>query len=70
MGVHSGLEMHRFHQAEEPRSPDLRKGDQIFVFVRLRHGIDIYDQLYIESNGVKGQALHNRNECIIYIKNE
>ena len=33
MGVHSGLEKHRCHQAEEPRSPDLRKGDQIFVFV-------------------------------------
>ena len=32
-GVHSGLEMHRFHQAEDPRSPDLRKGDQTFVFV-------------------------------------
>ena len=23
----------RFHQAEEPRSPNLRKGDQAFVFV-------------------------------------
>ena len=34
-GVHSGLEKHRFHQAEEPRSPDLRKGDQTFVFVRV-----------------------------------
>ena len=34
-GVHSGLEKHRFHQAEEPRSPDLRKGDQTFVFVCL-----------------------------------
>ena len=34
-GVHSGLEKHRFHQAEEPRSPDLRKGDQTFVFVSL-----------------------------------
>ena len=33
-GVHSGLEKHRFHQAEEPAcSPDLRKGDQTFVFV-------------------------------------
>ena len=32
-GVHSGLEKHRFHQAEEPGSPDLRKGDQTFVFV-------------------------------------
>ena len=32
-GVHSGLEKHRFHQAEGPRSPDLRKSDQIFVFV-------------------------------------
>ena len=32
-GVHSGLEKHRFRQAEEPRSPDLRKGDQAFVFV-------------------------------------
>ena len=32
-GVHSGLEKHRFHQAEEPRSPNLRKGDQTFVFV-------------------------------------
>ena len=31
--VHSGLEKHRFHQAEDPRSPDLRKGDQTFVFV-------------------------------------
>ena len=34
-GVHSRLETHRFHQAEEPRSPDLRKGDQTFVFVRV-----------------------------------
>ena len=33
-GVHSGLEKHRFHQAEEPHSPDLIKGDQTFVFVR------------------------------------
>ena len=32
IGVHSGLEKHRFHQAED-RSPDLRKGDQTFVFV-------------------------------------
>ena len=23
-GVHSGLEKYRFHQAEEPRSPDFR----------------------------------------------
>ena len=30
-GVHSGLEKHHFHQAEEPRSPDLRKCDQTFV---------------------------------------
>ena len=34
-GVHSGLERHRFHQAEEPRSPDLRKVNQAFVFVRV-----------------------------------
>ena len=34
-GVHSGLKKHRFHQAEEPRSPDLRKGDQTLVFVRV-----------------------------------
>ena len=33
MGMHSGLQKHRFHQAEEPGSPDLRKGDQTFVFV-------------------------------------
>ena len=35
-GVHSGLEKHRFHQAEDPRSPNLRKGDQTdqtFVFI-------------------------------------
>ena len=32
-GVHSGLEKHRFHQAEEPRSPDVRKGDQTFSFL-------------------------------------
>ena len=25
-GVHSGLEKHRFHQAEDPRSPGLKKG--------------------------------------------
>ena len=31
IGVHSGLEKHRFHQAEEPRSPDLGRGDQTFV---------------------------------------
>ena len=33
MGVHSGLEKHRFHQAGERRSPDLKKGHQTFVFV-------------------------------------
>ena len=33
-GMHSGLEKHPFHQAEEQRSPDMRKGDQTFVFVR------------------------------------
>ena len=32
-GVHSGLEKHRFHQAEDPRIPDLRKGDQTFVLL-------------------------------------
>ena len=32
-GVHSGLEKHRFHQAEELGSPDLIKGDWTFVFV-------------------------------------
>ena len=32
-GVHSGLEKHCFHQAEDSRSPDLRKSDQTFVFV-------------------------------------
>ena len=32
-GVHSGLEKHRFHQAEESRSPDLRNRDQAFVVV-------------------------------------
>ena len=34
-GVHSGSEKHRFHQAEEPHSQDLIKGDQTFVFVRV-----------------------------------
>ena len=34
-GVHSGLEKHHFHQAGEPRSTDLRKGNQTFVFVRV-----------------------------------
>ena len=34
-GVHSGLEKHHFHKAEEPRNPNLRKGDQTFVFVRV-----------------------------------
>ena len=29
------LEKHHFHQAEGPRNPDLRKGDQTFVFVRV-----------------------------------
>ena len=38
-GVHSGLEKHRFRQAEDPRSPDMRKGDQTFVFV----GVSIKD---------------------------
>ena len=33
--MHSGSGKHRFHQAEEPRSPDLRKDDQAFVFVRV-----------------------------------
>ena len=32
-GVHSGLEKHRFDEAEDPCNPDLRKGDQTFVFV-------------------------------------
>ena len=32
-GVHSGLEKHRFYLVEDPRSPDMRKGDQTFVFV-------------------------------------
>ena len=32
-GVHSGLEKHRIPQVEDPRSPDLRKGYQTFVFV-------------------------------------
>ena len=32
-GVHSGFEKHRFHQAEVPCGPDLRKSDQTFVFV-------------------------------------
>ena len=32
-GVHSRLEKHCFHQAEEPHSPDLRKGDQMFAFI-------------------------------------
>ena len=31
--MHSGLEKHCFHHAEEPHSPDWRKGDQTFVFV-------------------------------------
>ena len=35
-GVHSGLEKHRFHQAEDPRSPGMRKGDQTFVLVHKR----------------------------------
>ena len=34
-GVHSGLEKHRFHKAEDPRIPDMRKGDKTFVFVRV-----------------------------------
>ena len=34
-GVQSRLEKHRFHQAEEPRSPDLRKGDEAFAFVSV-----------------------------------
>ena len=32
--VHPHLEKHP-HQAEEPRSPDLRNGDQTFVFALL-----------------------------------
>ena len=33
-GVHSGLEKHRFHQAEEPGSPDLRKAiKSLFLYV-------------------------------------
>ena len=32
-GLHSGLEKHCFHQAEEPLSPNLRKGGETFVFV-------------------------------------
>ena len=32
-GMHSGFKKHRFYQAEDPRSPDLRKSDQTFVFV-------------------------------------
>ena len=34
-GVHSGLEKHHFHKAEEPRNPDLREGDETFVSVRV-----------------------------------
>ena len=34
-GVHSRKEKHRFHPAEESRSPDLRKGDQTFVFASV-----------------------------------
>ena len=32
-GVHPRLEKHAHYKAEEPRSPDLRNGDQTFVFV-------------------------------------
>ena len=34
-GTRSGFEKHRFHQAEDPRSPDWRKSDHTFVFVRV-----------------------------------
>ena len=44
-GVHSGLEKH--HQAEEPRSPDLRKDDQTFVFIcvsiKVRYWLRLID---------------------------
>ena len=34
-GVHFGLQKHCFRRTEEPRSPDLRKGDHTVVFVRV-----------------------------------
>ena len=33
IGVYSGLEKHRFHQAKDPCSPDLRRSAQTFDFV-------------------------------------
>ena len=46
-GVHSGLEKHRFDQAEDPRSSDLRKGDQTFVFVcKLIHKREVLVEVH------------------------
>ena len=45
-GVHSGLEKHRFHQAENPRSPDLRKGDQTFVFDMCIHKGEVLAEVH------------------------
>ena len=41
-GVNSGLEKHHFHQAEDPCSPDLRKGDQTFYFCMCIHKREVF----------------------------
>ena len=53
-GVHSGLEKSPFHQAEEPRSPDLRKGDQTFVFVGVSIKERSWLRLLVKHAGPKG----------------
>ena len=45
-GVHSGLEKHRFHQADDQRSPDLRKGDQTFVFAMCIHKREVLVEVH------------------------
>ena len=45
-GVHSELEKHRFHQAEDPRSPGMRKGDQTFVLCVCIHKRDVLVEVH------------------------
>ena len=45
-GVNSGLEKPRFHQEEDPRSPDLRKSDQTFVFVCVIHKREVLVEVH------------------------
>ena len=43
-GVHSGLEKHRSHQEEEPRSPDLRRSN--FCFCTCIHKREVMVEVH------------------------